>query len=229
MEEKKTANNAQNTKNVAYILVALGFVLVVAAYFMVWQKYDQKITDIDSEIDTLSVRKAELESLKKDEAKIKAEIEENKAKVQTILSRYNGGISYESQIMDAYNLTQKYNIQIPSLGLTPVVSEYQFAQGDIAGYSGDSMSYNITAIGSYDDIKKLLKDLTVVQTSKDARRKVMQTVGFDYDSTEQKMTVSLAMKEYAISGGDREMSPVNINGYQKKINNIFYTETLINQ
>ena len=47
MEEKKTANNAQNTKNVAYILVALGFVLVVAAYFMVWQKYDQKITDID--------------------------------------------------------------------------------------------------------------------------------------------------------------------------------------
>ena len=57
----------------------------------------------------------------------------------------------------------------------------------------------------------------------------MQTVGFDYDSTEQKMTVSLAMKEYAISGGDREMSPVNINGYQKKINNIFYTETLINQ
>ena len=205
MEEKKTANNAQNTKNVAYILVALGFVLVVAAYFMVWQKYDQKITDIDSEI------------------------EENKAKVQTILSRYNGGISYESQIMDTYNLTQKYNIQIPSLGLTPVVSEYQFAQGDIAGYSGDSMSYNITAIGSYDDIKKLLKDLTVVQTSKDARRKVMQTVGFDYDSTEQKMTVSLAMKEYAISGGDREMSPVNINGYQKKINNIFYTETLINQ
>lgn len=236
MNEENKKQSADNLKNTGYVLVILGIVLVAAAYFMIWKKYDTKIEDINNEISDLESRKDDLEDLKAGEKKAKKDTEEAEDEYNKLISRYDGDVTYQSEIMDSYNATQSLKVQIPSLSLCEPDVVYTFGgiassnpNGGTAGldpsYAGKMMTYTVTTVGTYDQAKQFLSQIV----NNYSKKKVLTTVNFAYDATNQIVTTTANVNEYAITGEDREQSPVNVPAYQNSTTNIFYNVAIQEQ
>lgn len=226
-------NNNSMMKNLKYVFLLIGILALVASYFLVFTKYNKKVDDIKPEITSLQVRYAELVDKNNNKDAIVTKTEETNKEVEKVMSKFDGGITYQSVIMDTYNMTQDLEIQIPSLSLTPVADEYAFGQlpstnpngsssAALAEYKGLIMTYNITSLGTYDQMKTTINSLL----NANGKRKVPTTISFSYESTKQEVAMSIAVSEYAIAGGDRVQSEVKIPAYMKSTPNVFYNDTL---
>lgn len=221
------------SNNLKYILVLLGVVALVLSYFLVFTKYNTKTEDIQDEIDSLQEKCDDLEAKNSNKAKIETKTKEAEEKYESILKEFDGGVTYQSQIMDAYNMGQRLQIQVPALSLSLAAPVYTFGQiassnpngglgGVSAEYSGEAMAYTIETVGTYDQMKQTLNYIM----NEEGKRKVPNTITFAYDSSTQQVSMSINITEYAVSGGDRVQKEVEIPDYVKSTTNVFYNEAI---
>lgn len=226
-------SNSSMSKNLKYVLVLLGVVALVLSYFLVFTKYNKKIEDIQDEIDILRDERDDLEIKNDNKANIVTLTKEADEKYESILKEFDGGITYQSQIMDNYNMGQRLQIKVPTLLMSQVTQVYTFGQiptsnpnGGVGGvdskYSAVAMSYTVTTSGTYDQMKQTLNYIM----NEESKRKVLNSILFAYDSTNQEVSMNLNLVEYAVSGEDRAQKEVEIPSYVKSATNIFYNEAI---
>lgn len=227
------AGNSSVSKNLKYILVLVGVLALVASYFLVYREYNTKIEDIKPTIEELQTKCDDLEAKNDNKANIEKQTQEAEAKYAEILTKLDGGLSYQAEIMDAYNMGQKLQIKVPTLSLSPEAVVYTFGQiptsnpnGGVGGasteYSGVAMSYALSTIGTYDQMKQTLNYIM----QEEGKRKVLDAVTFAYDSATQQVALSIKVTEYAVTGGDRVQKEVVIPEYAKSVPNVFYNEVI---
>lgn len=227
------SGNSSVSKNLKYILILVGVLALVLSYFLVFRKYTDKSDEIQSELDSLQVKCDDLETKNGNKANIEKLTEEAEQKYEDLLKKFDGDVTPQSVIMDNYNMGQRLQIQIPTLSLSLKESAYAFGQlatsnpnggtgGVNAEYQGMSMAYTIMSIGTYDQMKQTLNYIM----NEEGKRKVPINISFAFDSTNQQVALNIAIKEYAITGGDRVQKEIEIPGYVKSTTNIFFNEVL---
>lgn len=229
----ESASTSSISKNIGPVLVIVGLLLVVLSYFLVYKDYDQKTNDIKTEISSLKTRRDYLRGLEAGRAEKEAAKEEADKESEKLLEKFDGGITVQSEMMDTYKMTQDLEIEIPVLSFSGVTEAYMFGaltssnpNGGTGGadpsYVGQSMTYNIATTTTYDNMRKVLEYILKYE----GKRKVLKNVSFGYDSTSQEISLAMQIAEYAIAGGDRKQSEVEVPEYAESVDNIFYDELL---
>lgn len=224
----ETKNNSAAMKNLKYIFVLVGIAAVVLAYVMVYSGYSSKAETLDDEIDTLDSQYKNLKNKASiyNEDDVNSFVATSNMKYNSIMSEFDGGISYQSQIMDTYNMTKVLDIQIPSLtmsGVSDVIDETDTtAFLTSKQYVEQTMTYEISTVASYDRMKEVISYILDFE----GRRKVPNSIAFSYDTTTQLVALRFTITEYAIAGEDRPASEVIIPEYDQGSTNIFYNEVI---
>lgn len=224
MGDKK--NSSLN--NLKYVFVLVGVIAIVAAYFLGFTKYNSKCEDIDSEISSL---KSEYDSLKTladvyTVDGVKEYVEECDKEYGDIIAGFDGGIKYQSVIMDTYKMTVDREIQIPALTMGTVDenlgNETLEPFMNENGYTVQKMAYTFATKVPYD---KMLDTIRYI-INYDGKRKVPTSIAFAYDTNNQEVTLSFGISEYALTGEGREITIPEIPGYVQGDTNIFYDEAV---
>lgn len=218
MNEKNTSSLSKNLK---YIFVLIGIVVLALSYILVFNNYKSKSEDIQVEIDDLQVRCDDLEEKESNKKKVEDAIKKSEANVEKILAEFDGGISFKGQIMDNYNMSQQLGIQVPTATLAQA-SEIKALEGFEKPYTAIGNTYIINTVGTYEQSKDIVKYLM----EQEGKRKVPTTIDFDFSSTEQMVYLTINVNEYAIIGEDREEQAVVIPSYPQGTDNVFYSEVL---
>ena len=227
MEETKNSALQQNMK---YILILIGVVALILSYFMGYSKYQTNISDINDEISALETRYNDLkskESKREEYEKMKKEAEE---KYETVLSKFDAGLSAERIIMDYHNIANQIGFSFTSLSLSEPNLFWAFGTENKDGMinSGDTIpngmiasvrSYSIQVTGTYGNIKDFIKQIM----SDKAKRRVPISMSFAFDPTLHTVSCNLNVMEYAVSSEDRTESVADIPIYNQGIDNIFFT------
>lgn len=224
------ANN--NMSNMKYVFILIGVLALLASYFLVFTKYNNKISDVSDEITSLKSERDRLKELDAGKDSIKAETNGLKSQIESEFSKYDGGLSDKAEIMDTYNMTQKLNVQVQSLTLNEKEVPYTFGQiastnpnggnNEMAAYTTASMAYDFTSIGTYDQVKQIIK---YILDTKD-KRKTLKTVNISTAGSDQ-LNLSASVTEYVIAGEDREVQKVEIPDYEKSTNNLFFNQVIV--
>ena len=237
MEESR--NNGM-MKSLKYVFVLVGVVAIVLAYFLVFNGYSDKADELDSEIDDLKSQYTALQqkAAKYNKNDVETYVAECDKVYNTVMREFDGGISYQSQIMDTYKMTQDLDIQIPSLSMSAVTDVAGAATTDVAdaeredivfltgqGYVEKLMTYQISTVVTYDKMKDVLEYILQYE----GKRKVPTAVTFSYDNVEQEVTMMFSISEYAIAGEDRKVSDVVVPGYAQGSTNIFYNSEVVSR
>lgn len=225
--------NSQGNNNLKYVFILVGVVALLLSYFLVFSKVNSKISTVSTEIDTLQLRYDDLKVKDADKQNIIDLTEENQKKTNELLSRFDGGITYQSEIMDNYELTEKVGVKFQSLTLSPTTEAYTFGQlassnpnGGVGGldtiYKGVSTTYRISVSGTYEQMKEVLKELE----NNTSKRKSIGSVEFAYNTNDNTAALSLSVYEYAIVGGDREQAKITLPEINTSTTNIFYNSII---
>ena len=223
----------QGNKNLKYVFLLVGVAALLLSYFLVFTKYNTKISDIATEIDGLQIRYDDLSIKESNKQNIIDKTEEANSNVSSLLSRFDGGITYQSEIMDNYELAEKMQIDLASITLTPTTDVYSFGQlassnpnGGVGGlstdYIGVSTAYTITVTGSYEQMKDILKEIR----NNTSKRKAITGVQFAYNTEDNSSAVVINVNEYAIKGEGREQSKVTMPTINTSTTNIFYNSII---
>ena len=223
------SENGNNMNNLRYVFILIGVLALLASYFLVFTKYNTKISDISDEIKTLRTERDRLKELDANKDNIKSQTASLESDIDKELSKYDGGLSYKAEIMDTYNMTQDLKVDVNSLTLNAKEVPYTFGQlasvnpnggsSDVGKYTSESMSYDISTNGTYDQLKQIIKYII-------GKRKALKTISISGGGQEElNMTVSLT--EYAIAGEGREIQKVEIPDYEKSTNNLFFNQVIV--
>lgn len=216
MNEKKSNQNLGSLK---YLLVLVGVIALVASYFLVFSKYRTENEEIEAEIEELQERCDDLELKNRNKDTVLKNTEENNEKIEEILSKFDGGLSYQAEIVDLQNfINDNEGIDVPTLTIAAPTDVYTFVNGNI----GKAITYNYASTGTYDQMKEAIKYFSEYK----GKRKVPSSIAFVYDYAEQKVTLSFSVTEYAVTGEGREQKTVSIPEYTKGNLNIFYDEVI---
>lgn len=231
-----------------YILIGVGAILL--SYFLIFNNFRQKNAELQETVDELqsSYDKLKADYVNKD-AYVK-ETKDFDKKYEETLSKFDTTLLNEGQIMDIYNMQGNCGVEVTSVILTEPMETYAFdgtmtsdnaaavqtqqpatnpdgtpAEPDPiitttaidSSYRGVSNDLSLTAEGNYEGIKSMLKSIT-----EDKKRKVPTSVSFSYDSTDEKITCTVRLFEYAITGDDRKQSKIEIPDGAIGRENIFF-------
>ncbi|MBQ3545041.1 MAG: hypothetical protein IJA34_08670 [Lachnospiraceae bacterium] len=210
--------NNKNMGTIKALMVLVGVLAVVASYFLVFTEYKTKNEELSTEIEELQARYDDLEYKNRNKAEVVKNTEENNKKTDEVLAKFDGGLSYQAEIIDLQNFIDDKKIKAPALTLSQISDVFTFADGNV----GKSMTYNYASTGTYEQMKDALKYFDEYE----GKRKVPTSIGFVYNYATQEVTLSFNVTEYAVEGEGREIKPYNIPEYSKGNLNIFYDEVI---
>lgn len=228
-------------KYVGPLLLLIGLIALVASYYMVNQKYNDKIDEINGELSGLRTRRDALRELNANKKNIEEKTSIAGELCDRILAKFDGGISYKGTIMDLYNLENSVNkevngtMKMPSLTFMSSDVPYEFGAvassnpaGGVGGYDPSYttkvMQYSFQTTGSYEELKELLKEINEFG----GKRKVLSSLSISYDSTTQLLNTSMTISEYVVEGGERAETMADIPKYEKEKVNVFYDDGVLN-
>lgn len=224
-------NEKNNMNNIRYVFILIGVLALLASYFLVFNKYNTKIDDISSEIDTLQTNRDRLKEMDANKGNIQSETDRLNKEAETEFTKYDGGLSYKAEIMDTYNMTQNLDIKVERLSMSPATAGYEFGQiassnpngssGDMTKYTSEQMAYSLSAKGTYAQMKQIIK--YIMDTK--GKRKTINAISMSGVGDE--LTMELSLTEYAITGEGREAAKVEIPDYLKATSNPFLNEVIV--
>lgn len=224
MKDLKTQFNQYK----AVIVLLLGVVLAIVSYLYGYTAYNEKTSQIKEDTKVLQGQYDNLKKMYDNKASYEKKTEELNADYDKLIKKYDGGVNNESVIMDTVAIEEKSKALVTSLGLTPNQSVYTFgantssnpdnavASGIHSDLTGVETTYTTIAQGEYKEIKTVLKEL--IENSK---RKVITSASFTSDDSNGKMTLTMSINEFAITGGDRKQTAVVIPSMKHSVENIF--------
>ena len=242
MNEAEKSNGNGIGKYLGVIFLLIGVVALVASYYMVNQKYTEKIDTIEDEINSLKGRRDDLKKLDDGKAKVQKLTKVADELCDKIIAEFDGDITYKGVIMDVYNIGQKINqnipeaeqMSIPRLTFAGVETPYVFGAvtssnpaGGVGGYDSSftttMMKYNFQTVGSYEQMKDTLKAITDFE----GKRKGITSITITRDDVTQLLNTNITVDEYVVQGGDRKETMAEIPAYEESKTNIFYDDAAL--
>ena len=240
-------NSSSLKENTGVLVLLIGILALIASYFLGFTSFNDKNIELSANIESLEAKRDTLKADYANKAEYEKKTKEFDEKYEKILKEFDTTLTDESQIMDLYNMQLKNNVMITTVTLAMPEETYAFdgsltttdmtaqtqttdANGNPveadpiitttaidSSYRGVSCDENFTMTGSYGDIKASLKE--IIESSK---RRVPTSVSFSYDSTNEKVTCTVAASEYAITGDDRKQNKVEIPSSATGRDNLFF-------
>lgn len=229
----KISEEKQNSliKNIKYIALLGGMLALVLSYFMGYSKLKVSNDELKVEIEGLEARLDDLETKKKNQKMYEEGIETFKKDTENILGKFDAGLSDQRIVVDYQQLSDDLGVTVSAMSFSPASTDYSFGvsadaettdesgEGASTGMVGCSKDMNVTVTGTYMAVKDFLTKL--MDTS--GRRRVPSTIGFSFDSAINSVSCSMTVKEYAVVGGERQETEPVIEGYNKGVDNIFFS------
>lgn len=216
----KISEEKQNAllKNIKYIALLVGLLAMVMSYFLGYSNIKVSNDELNVEIDSLQARLDDLEAKKKNQKMYEEGIKKFNEDTEKILAKFDAGLSPQRIIVDYQQLCDELAVVIPSMSFSEPTADFTFSSAE-EGLEGHSKVMNVTVTGTYVSIKDFITKLMTTA----GRRRVPSTIGFSFDSAINSVTCSIAVTEYAVVGGERTETVPTIPGYNKGVNNIFFS------
>lgn len=228
----ESKNNALN-QNIKYVFILIGFLAIVFSYLFVFQKFNTKTSDVNDEKDVLTEKYKKVSHLNDRRKKFKTDTEDNLAKADQLLSKFDGGVTDQSEIMYLFNATNDTKMNVSTINFKEYdeTTEYHFGNVTVSdpdqqatggmdnSYTGVTKKYSIIADGSYDQMKNFLNQILFIS----GKRIVPTTISCTYDTSTSTVTLKADINEYAIFGDNRMMQEVIIPPFNTSTTNIFYS------
>ena len=211
------------------ILVLLGILIFLGAYFGICKTYNSKRTNTESQISELSVELDTLRAYSADQSSYQSEIDRIGAEINSTLSKYPSDVRSEDLIMFAIELEEKIGINIDSVSVAVPESVSTFS---IPRYSRDS--YQIVPIAalrtgmtiscalSYEQLKKLIDYVYASSKKSD-----ISNVSVSYNSANGELLGTISIDRYFVASEDYTYAETEIPPVEQGTDNPFGTFTVI--
>lgn len=216
------------------VYIGIGLVAILLSYFVGFQRFQSDNETLQSQVDEAQSR---YDTLKAEYSKKDTYIKETKEfdkKYEEVLGKFDSTLLNEGQIMDLYNVQNECNVSITRVTLKEPTATYAFdgsltdpatqqaaaanADGTSneqepiitttaidSSYRGVSCEATFSATGRYENLRKMIKSIT-----DSSKRKVLTSLVFTCNTTDEEVTCNVTMSEYAITGKDREEGKVKV-------------------
>jgi hypothetical protein len=202
-------------RTVKYMLMLLGLVIFLAAYFLVYMDFTDRTDKLTSESRSLSDRLGVLQGYDAQRTDFETGIEADKAKIAGALSKYYTLQTPEDFIMLATAMENAFGVSFSGLSFEePVFISEITALDDAGDYISPAATRTLTGYGltatlegtmTYAQMKDVLDYIY-----KQADATSLDTVELSYDSTTGLLLGSLVIDKYYLTGRDLEPHQPNI-------------------
>ena len=214
---------------------ALGVLVAVLCYTLVYTPYQDKITSMESELITLQQQEAQLLELQANQAFYTSEIDRMTAENSEILDQFPAEVKAEDEIMYVVELEKEVDIEIPSItygAASPVLASGEEAvevteettEEEVAAItSGDMQLYMIPMNVSYKTTYGGLKD-AITYTNNKLDRMYIDTVNVSYDNETGEVTGGMTFNLYYLTGTDKVYESPTVPDIKTGVTNLFNTK-----
>ena len=193
-------------KDIKLIIVMVGVLILVVAYFVVYRNYDQKTQDLQSQIDSLQPELQQLREYDEHKQEYLDGTEACKENMKSIMSSLPTSVWTEDQIMLARRMEEDLDITDTSESFTDPIVVTQFKGtplDDIDNYSDQvdmtSNKYQMTLAADMDYSQ--MKDFLDYVYDEDYMTG-LDSVNMSYDAEKAALNVSAVINQYTLSYQD---------------------------
>lgn len=207
------------------ILVLLGLVVFLAAYFGICKTFNNKKADIETQISELEAQSEKLRAYAADQASYQDEINKIGDSIGKEMAKYPGDVRSEDMIMYATELENKLGISIDSISIASpeVVSKFSVPEKSGNAYElvpvvAVKTGLTISCSMSYEQFKSLLN---YIYSSAD--KTDIADVTVNYDQQTGGLIGTVTIDKYFIASADYKYSPTDIPSVRKGTEDPFGT------
>lgn len=193
-------------KDIKLIIVLVGVLILVVAYFVVYRNYDQQTQDLQSQIDSLQPELQQLREYDEHKQEYLDGTEAYKENMKSIMSSLPTSVWTEDQIMLARRMEEDLDITDTSESFTDPIVVTQFKGtplDDIDNYSDQvdmtSNKYQMTLAADMDYSQ--MKDFLDYVYDEDYMTG-LDSVNMSYDAEKADLSVSAVINQYTLSYQD---------------------------
>lgn len=213
------------------LLVLLGLVVVLVAYFGVYNNFMDKADAAASENDGLQTRLQELEDYYSNLPVYQAGIEEISADVGKKLSEFPSDVRSEDLISYGSQLEKMLGVTVSNMNFSApeLVSQFSVPKDDGNGgttlvpYAALSTNMSITAEMTYPQMLNFINYIY-----KKSVHTTLESISVSYNSETGGLTGSAVMTKYFMSDSEYEYEPTDLPDFKQGTNNPFGNITVTN-
>lgn len=209
------------------ILILLGLVVFLTAYFGICKTFNAKKADVESQIVSLSSRVDELNGYYENQTSYQSEIDRVDSEISAELAKYPSEVRSEDMIMYATELEDQIGIKIDSISITPpeaIIKLMVPQKADtsfllnpvIAMRTGLTINCNL----GYEQLKKLLNYVYASSEKTD-----VSNVTVNFSPETGKLDAIITMEKYFIASTEYTYTPTEIPSVPKGTTDPFGTIT----
>lgn len=208
-------------KQLKLILILVTLIIVVCSYYFGYQKYSSMAEVLDKENKVLITNRNELQEKNRNKDVYINEINEMKDKVAALLNAFPSGLTQDKIIMFIYDLANNTGVELTSINLGDTEPFYPTSGPDIADI-GELMGYRAKVTLSYSSTYEDLKKWVSYIHDYDERMNI-PTFNAAFNHTTGKLSGTMTIDMYALSGTGKEFVDPVIDGLPLGTDNIFGT------
>ena len=216
-------------KDIKLIIVLVGVLILVVAYFVVYRNYDQQTQDLQSQIDSLQPELQQLREYDEHKQEYLDGTEAYKENMKSIMSSLPTSVWTEDQIMLARRMEEDLDITDTSESFADPIVVTQFKGtplDDIDNYSDQvdmtSNKYQMTLAADMDYSQ--MKDFLDYVYDEDYMTG-LDSITMNYDAEKADLSVSAVINQYTLSYQDAPEEDHKVPEVSKGVHDPFGTYT----
>lgn len=229
--------------DVSLILAALGVLVGVASYFLIYKKCNERTDALNAENAQLQQEVDYLQDLADNKQQYLDDTAFMQAEIDNIIAQFAPEYKPEDEILYALGLEENYDVTIAAMQFggslpievaAPVAQTVQSEDEAVAEDGAVEVStetpaqeaapqkllyrspVTISLLTSYNSIKDVITQITT-----DQDRKSIESLTLAFDSETGDLTGSMAFSMYSMTGTDKEYVIPDVSGIRYGTNNIF--------
>ena len=213
-------------KDQGLLLILLGLVILLAAYFGVYKNFTEKADTQSAENAVLQERMLELEEHYRNIPVYQDGIKEISESVERDIASFPGDVRSEDLIVYGDRLEEELDVHVSNMGFSApaLVSQFSIPRQDESGateflpYAALSTNMSLSLDMSYEQMLELIDYIYNKST-----HTTLESISVSYDSTTGRLRGSVSLSKYFISGSDYEYEPTKLPDYKQGVKNPFGT------
>lgn len=214
------------------VLLTVLIVVIAVAAFIIFNKIDSQVDDVNEEISKLQTVKNDVSEKYKQKSTYVGKTQIYDALYKEIINSYATGLDEQTTIMALVDFEKKSGMWISSAGLTAPSQSYTFGsvtstnpanegapvyETDFAGYSS---STSISFQGGYAEMKDLINRIN----SSPIKYKI-DSLNISYNTGDELTSGTLNLYSYAVKSANRYFPGTYVDGVSIGTENIFQSST----
>lgn len=213
------------------LFVLLGLVVVLAAYFGVYNHFMDKAEAATAEKANLQPRLEQLQGYYSELPVYQAGIEQISDSVEDEIKSFPSDVRSEDMIVYGNELESKLNITVANMSFSAPTLVSQFSipkqnannETELVPYAALSTEMSISVQMSY---KQMLDFINYIFNK--SKHTTLETITVSYDGETGGLVGSATMTKYFMSDSEYEYDPTDVGKYDKGVTNPFGTVTAAN-